>query len=30
MGLGTFGKRNRQGKRIDAAKKRLGNNFIHR
>ena len=30
MGLGTFGKRNRHDKRIDAAKKRLGSNFIHR
>ena len=30
MGMGHFAKRNRQDKRIDEAKKRLGSNFIHR
>ena len=30
MAYGTLGKKNRQYKRIDAAKQRLGNNFIHR
>jgi len=30
MGMGHFAKQKRQDKRIDAAKKRLGGNFIHR
>jgi len=30
MGMGHFSKQKRQYKRIDAAKKRLGSNFIHR
>ena len=30
MGMGHFARLKRQDKRIDAAKKRLGSNFIHR
>ena len=30
MGMGHFARLKRHDKRIDAAKKRLGSNFIHR
>ena len=30
MGMGHFARLNRQKKRIDEAKNRLGSNFIHR
>lgn len=30
MGMGHYAKQKRHDKRIDAAKKRLGSNFIHR